>query len=527
MYCQLDSIRQCVKLSALRKKLSSLPRTLDETYDRILQNLKSADQLQDAVQALQWLCFSIRPLDLPEMVEILAIQNGNGGGFFPDERLPDPEDVMVVCSSLISCNTDYSIDDPIDNSVAESTHSNSSGNDSGDGGIEQRGTRQIRLAHFSVKEYLLSDRCALQSDLQTQTCHAVIAEGCLRYLLHLSEDSPLTKEVVDQYPLARYAAEYWWQHAQKIESTSGCAVFKLASKLLTNENSALLSWVQLYNVDQPWEASDMTLTISNVPQPLYYAASIGVPEVVRSILQNNTDINAQGGFHDNALSAASVRGYEKVVQILLDAGADVNAQGGDWGNALSAVSGCGYEKMVQILLDAGAGVNVQGGDWTNALSAASVRGYEKVVQILLDAGADVNAQRGDWGSALSAASGCGYEKVVQILLDAGADVNAQRGDWTNALSAASVRGYEKVVQILLDAGADINIQKGGWGNILSAASGYGYEKVVQILLDAGADVNARGVWGSPLEAASRNGHEKMVQILLDAGANSNTQSFAL
>ena len=392
VYCQLDSIRQCVKLSALRKKLSSLPRTLDETYDRILQNLKSADQLQDTVQALQWLCFSIRPLTLPEMVEILAIQNGNGGGFFPDERLPDPEDVMVVCSSLISCNTDYSTDDPIDNSVDESTNGNSSGNDPGDGGIEQRRTRQIRLAHFSVKEYLLSDRCALQSDLQTQTCHALIAEGCLRYLLHLSEDSPLTEEVVDQYPLARYAAEYWWQHAQKIDSTSGCAVFELASKLLTNENSALLSWVQLYNVDGPWEGSDMTLTISHILEPLYYAASIGVPEVVRSILQNNTDIDAQGGHFGNALSSASRYGYEKIVQMLLDAGADVNARGVSDNNALEAASGYGYEKIVQILLDVGADVNAPGVWHNNALEAASLNGHEKIVQMLLDAGANSNTQ---------------------------------------------------------------------------------------------------------------------------------------
>ena len=325
------------------------------------------------------------------MVEILAIQNGNGGGFFPDERLPDPEDVMVVCSSLISCNTDYSIDDPIDNSVAESTDSNSSGSDSGDGGIEQRRTRQIRLAHFSVKEYLLSDRCALRSDLQMQTCHAVIAEGCLRYLLHLFKDSPLTQEVVDQYPLARYAARYWWQHARKIDSTSGCAVFELASKLLTNESSALLSWVQLYNVDQPWVGLDKTLTISDIPQPLYYAAWIGVPEVVRSILQNNTDINAQEGFLGNALSSASEHGYEKIVQMLLDAGADVNARGKHRGIALSIASACGYEKVVQMLLDAGADVNARG-VWGSAFEAASRNGHEKVMQMLLDAGANSNTQ---------------------------------------------------------------------------------------------------------------------------------------
>jgi len=113
VYCQLESIRQCVKLSALRKTISSLPETLDETYNRILQGLKSAGQLQDAIKALRWLCFSNRPLKLAEMVEILAIENGDQGGFFLEERLPDPADIMAVCSSLISLNP---IDDEEDNS---------------------------------------------------------------------------------------------------------------------------------------------------------------------------------------------------------------------------------------------------------------------------------------------------------------------------------------------------------------------------------------------------------------------------
>ena len=38
------------------------------------------------------------------MVEILAIKTGDACKFDPDERLPDPEDIMVICSSLISYN---------------------------------------------------------------------------------------------------------------------------------------------------------------------------------------------------------------------------------------------------------------------------------------------------------------------------------------------------------------------------------------------------------------------------------------
>lgn len=82
VYYQLESIRHCVKLRGLREALSTLPKTLDETYERILQDLESRGQLQDAITALRWLCFSLRPLRLSEMVEVLAVQTGDGGGFF-------------------------------------------------------------------------------------------------------------------------------------------------------------------------------------------------------------------------------------------------------------------------------------------------------------------------------------------------------------------------------------------------------------------------------------------------------------
>ena len=37
--CQLDALRKCLKLDALRKALNSLPKTLDDTYSRILSDL--------------------------------------------------------------------------------------------------------------------------------------------------------------------------------------------------------------------------------------------------------------------------------------------------------------------------------------------------------------------------------------------------------------------------------------------------------------------------------------------------------
>ena len=449
-------------MSALKKALSTLPNTLYETYDRIIQGIESAGQRQDAITALRWLCFSNVPLHLSEIIEVLAIENGDSGGFCPDERLPDPADIMVICSSLISCSD-------IDEEAYEP---------------------RIRLAHFSVKEYLMSDRCRLTSDFQTPICHMAMAEGCLHYLLYLYQNLPMTEDLINQHPLSRYAAKYWWQHAEAVGYALNPTVINLARKLLMNKDAGVLPWIQLYNVDHPWRGSDLSLTIKGVAQPLYYAASMGLLQVVEDIIPQTIDVNARGGFYGNALHAASKSGYEEVVQTLLDAGADINARGRLYGYALQAASVHGHEKVVQKLLNAGADVNAKGGFHDYALRAASFHGYEKVVQKLLNAGADVNAEGRYHSYALHAASGPGHEKMVQILLDAGVDVNAEGGPYRYTLQAASMQGYEKVVQMLLNSGADFSAEGGRYGTALQAASQQGHVKVVQMLLDAGADVSA-------------------------------------
>ncbi|KIX03389.1 uncharacterized protein Z518_06941 [Rhinocladiella mackenziei CBS 650.93] len=294
VYCQLESIRHCAKLRALQEALSSLPKTLDETYDRILQGLESRGQLRDAVTTLRWWCYSIRPLHMAEIVEVLAIEGGDDGGFFPEERLPDPADIMVVCSSLISCSA--AADDDDDNYNEYGNDDDNDDRDGGDSSHPEGHIKQIRLAHFSVKEYL-SNRCALHSDFQTPA-------------------------LVLRYPLVRYAAEHWWRHAQKVDEADARTMIDLASRLLSVEDGALLSWIRLYNLDALRRGLYLSLTSADVAPPLYYAASVGLLRVTENVLLHTTNVNAQGGRYGNALQAASYWGYEKVVQLLLDAGAE-------------------------------------------------------------------------------------------------------------------------------------------------------------------------------------------------------------
>jgi hypothetical protein len=98
--CQLETLRKCLSALAIRKTLSTLPKTLDETYDRILCNIPE-EYHKEAGSVLQLLAVSFRPLTLEEVAEAIAIDSETEV-FRVENRLQDPEDVLGICSSLVT-----------------------------------------------------------------------------------------------------------------------------------------------------------------------------------------------------------------------------------------------------------------------------------------------------------------------------------------------------------------------------------------------------------------------------------------
>jgi RNA binding exosome subunit len=295
-----------------------------------------------------------------EVAEIVAINLEDEARFDPEEVLEDPLDVLNICSSLVTMTTDK------------------------DG--ELGSAKQIVvLAHYSVKEYLLSDRIrkgsAAHYSMQSAACHDAIARSCLGYLLHFQGPELLRHDNAKEFRLAEYSARFWIKHAQTAgEQLEGYA--QEAMVMFWERKDTYLNWLRLYDPDQEWEAPDFKKGLESLPAPLYYASLGGLRRVVKLLVDKNADVNTQGGHYGNALQAASIKGHEQVVKMLLDKGADVNAQGGHYGNALQAASIKGHEQVVKMLLNKGANINAQDEYYSNALQAASEGGYEQVVKML-------------------------------------------------------------------------------------------------------------------------------------------------
>ncbi|KFY31884.1 hypothetical protein V493_00710 [Pseudogymnoascus sp. VKM F-4281 (FW-2241)] len=548
----LDALGKCRTRSSVQSCLQTLPPALDEIYDRILCAITKENSVP-ALRIIQWLTFSKRLLSLEELSEAVAIDIERDPAFDSSESAIEPQDILHICCGLITKTT------------TEDRYSSR-------GDLEPPRS-VVAFVHYSIKEYLLSERIrqgqAANYTMQAAVCEEILAKSCVGYLLQYQTQDSISAKSIETSKLARYSAEYWMAHAERAAAHGEHLGGQLFIDLLSSGNGAYLNWLRIHNPDAPKHGPNFERTLETLPTPLYYAALGGLTEIVRLLIVEvdadirgyrghygnalqaasveghdrfvellpsaGADVNAQGGYYSNALRAALAEGHDKLVELLLRLGANINAQGGHYGNALQAASAGGYDKTVELLLSAGAGVNAQGGSYGNALQAASAEGHDKIVELLLRSGAKVNAQGGYYGNALQAASFIGDEKIVELLLSAGADVNAQGGLHSNALEAASTRGhdktvasaggYDKIVELLLRSGADVNAQGGPYNNALQAASVAGQDKIVELLLKAGADVNAQELgrlFTSTLQVASVEGYDKIVELLLKAGADVNT-----
>ncbi|KAI7479392.1 hypothetical protein KC357_g4217 [Hortaea werneckii] len=586
-YCQIQELKKLksTKPKYIEDVLRTLPKTLDETYDRILCAIEERYR-PEALTLLRWITYSTTPLTLGQLAEA-AIIDPSGEGTVDVDNRGDIEDSVDILSGLIlvyeedygyetgdSYDTDEEDDsdetvDPDDTDDGQDLSSSdvSTCSDDGDTGSFTRRFKaesKVRLAHFSVKEYLESERIldgtAKDFRLDAASEHRFLAQSCMTYLIHYSNDTTKSLDLEGQdamrlsalkderaYPLLYYSAKSWYCH----------------SSLQSDGNSEReIRIVSTDGLRYCWRRHDRALQQEPVRNDakqsgsaIYFASLVGLHKVVELLLARGADCNALGGRFNTALQAASSKDYRDLVELLLDRGADVGILGGFYGSALQAAASRGSVELVERLLAAGADVNTEGNKFGTSLHEPAFRGSIQIVERLLAAGADieakgafgsvlqtavhgvnsievvkrllaagadVNTQGGFHGNVLQAAASDGSIEVVERLLIAGADVNAQGGYYGNALQGAVYKGSVEVVERLLIAGADINAQGGKYGNALQAAAFLGSIEVVERLLIAGADVNAQGgCFGSVLQAAAYGGSIKVVERLLAAGADIN------
>ena len=535
VFCQLEILRNCLPQN-VRQVLQELPASLDETYERMLGEILKANPNQ-AYRLLQCLTVATRPLRVDELAEILAIDFNGGKDGIPvlntDWRSDDVRNgVLATCSSLIV--------------VVE-------------GNVDYEKTRVVQFAHFSVKEFLTSDRLAnIEADIsrfhiQLEPAHITIAQSCLAILLQSDQDA----EGNSNSALYSYAARHWVDHAHigdvSLHIKDGMRhLFDPAKPYFTTwRNSCGLDiiWSSFLEPDGHrilrWKHT--SLGKDDGPLCLYYAALCGFRDITGQLIAKYPQhINATVGenrrplvaalcnrhihvaellrqhgavlpigYHGRTLlHAASQDGLVDVVQWLLKIGVDSIAREDSHRTPLHYAAANGRLEIARILL--GHGAHVTGIDEYTPLHQASSSGCAEMAQLLIEHGADVHARDRRQSTPLHRALSAIWmsAETVKVLIEHGADVHARDRNQSTPLHRAQ---HAETVKLLIEHGADVHARDKSQSTPLHLAQP---AETVKVLIEHGADVHARDqTQSTPLHRAMDMSNAETAKLLIEHGAD--------
>ena len=456
----------------LRQFLKQLPETLDETYERILKGINKA-QKDDARRLLHCLAAAVRPLHVEELAELLAYDfRATGEQGIPklkeDWRWDDQEQaVLSTCSSLIAI-------------------------------VRSGDSRVVQFSHFSVKEYLTSPRLAQshgdvsQYHIDLDAAHTLLAQACLGTLLRLDEDSG--KDGAKGFPLAKYAAEHWVDHAT-FETVSS-RVRDGMDDLFNASKPHFAAWLRVHDIDRNWPKFASGLKYG-VGSPLYYAAFCGLYGLAeRLITKHPEQVNAGGGRILAPLPAALYNRHFRVADLLHRHGAVVDVLGNYGWTVLHAATDERGD-IIRWLLKHGAETNARDDNSWTPLHLAAHRICLEAIQALLEYDADINSRSNERNTPLYLAV-CHLQadpgeaadvvavNVVRRLLEHGADPNILHRSHSTPLHIASSQGAVEVVRLLLSYGANVDEKDGEGRTSFQVASSKGRHEIVKLLLERGA-----------------------------------------
>jgi ankyrin repeat protein len=459
-----------------------------------------------------------------------------------DDSINDEDNSDEDSSEDDSINDEYNSDD--DSSEDDSINDGYNSDDDSSGedlGFVTYDTCTIHLAHFSVKEYLVSGRIikgpANMYSLDENLVDKAMVKCCFRYLTHIGNSRlQIDERLVYQFSLLYYSSECLVHHLEKLEAQvrdpevddlmleffdTGktdawriwTSVALLVSSNLATEEVYIKRWHRDSGEKNPWN-----IVPENLPHPITWLSSLGLTEALKQTLPAlppltlNSIPQMDEGFLGRfglSLFEAARKGCPKTVSVLLDAGADINAGLGTERFALMVAIYHGSE-FVKFFLDRGATVNAENCRLTwhdSPLRRACSRGYVEVVKLLLDSGADPNFVAKDKylgysNVPLAVAVGNGSPDLVKILLAYGANPNYVSDDNTfpTALHVAIFFGKSvELFRLLFEAGASLDVGPRGTDTpfhlVARSHSRSPREniKIMKLLLEYGADPSKRGV----------------------------------
>lgn len=389
--------------------MHELPETLDETYERILMKIppKSSRLAHKVLQLLAFrnghISFTLNELAEAVVVDVEQLS------FSPEKRLLDKNYLFEICTCLITLNSNG----------------------------------RVGLAHYSVKEYLVSDRIQRGPTTSFQISNigfdVMYTKICLVYLLDITYDGSCSAKGYHNFTEDQ-CSDYLYQldatfpfltaalnwDLMDIGHISDPAIDDLLIRLVNPNGIHYQQWLHCSNsmtenVRVPYRSWKM---LPGAEPTIAFANACGLNLVgtAKVMLESKPDLATSGDFiefspdnvyiHGGILEAGTLLDVLdvaiyfldcEIVDLLLDWGANPNANRPDrcckllFALKIMLFGEQNYDDfdtdilhIIKSLLNRGADPNPHGVAIT-PLQAAALGNDCSVLELLLDAGADVNA----------------------------------------------------------------------------------------------------------------------------------------
>lgn len=497
--CQLDVLRDCLTMTSVEAALSNLPDTLDETYDRILKSIDK-QYLEYARTAFALLLVTRQPLKVEELAEAVIVAP-HCKAIDVDDRLFDPKDIIQICGGLV---------------------------------IRVADTNEVRFAHYSVQEYLLSSRILNGSAaffaLSWATAEQKIAEICLTYLLSFDEPDSMYNGVMVDYPFLSYSICHWHDHTYLHGHGNSASLPSLYATFFdTERNHAYANWISVFDYEAYYPQVRENFEAA-FEQPVNTMVVVGRSDIARILLLDWRSWHSHGYDCDNVLRLAAKTLDPMTLETLIGSDSEISDERLAYPNLLKTTAS-DAELVSEIIRSEVTGLAhrspILGQYWLfTALEAALRASHQQLVKILLEVGADVHVT-GEFHdpvlvTAIQHCHNCDEVlEIVKLLLEHGADINSQSSAHGTALHVALGSGHPRLARYLLDRGADTNVVGRQSGTTLQAAILGGQDLAVEFI-KSGGDVNATAGWiGTALLAATFTNNTQVMQLLIQSGADVN------
>ena len=531
-------LKSCFTPNDVREALRTLPKTLEETYDKIFDSIPKRNQPYVRA-ALQWIACSARPLSLDELA-VAAVTN-------PAKVKPNgPENQLIGGGKTIHKMLSKLIDvQELDRNCFEDILLRWS----------SKNSNIVKFSHSSVRDYLLQRHddtdVSRPFSFSEDMAHRFIAKSCLAFM-------PETANTVDEAygmgpvcnQMDNYLTNHWHTHAARLPDEEPGSLAHLFNEVPLAVRFFMMAEADLLGV---WRSR------TEPPSPeekLQYAACRSSSRLTNIVLASYPDLDIDASTKDGstALSFACERRHWQIADTLLKRGADPN-QHSEMIAPLVAASRHGADDIVQKLISHGADVNVRCDpvcDCTPLVDAIAA-GHPSTVELLLINGADPDIWKINNMHCVRAADR-GVHECIDLLLRHRVALETECIDPPSPLEYAAASGSVKTVKMLLAQGLDVDDDKfllplhademlpasiyrlkypivdihqppthrnclcKSYGSPMHAAAYYGHTEVIKLLVENNAAVNEQShYWETPSTLAKLRGHKETLEYLISKG----------